>query len=87
MKKPEGTIDLIGTGMQLGLGIIDLVKEFSPSPEQRSINKKNRKIKVAVRRLKHRFRNVPVETYVKINFANETEQEQQNIINYIKPLL
>lgn len=84
MKKPDGTIDLIGSGMQLGIGIIDLVKEFSPSPEQREMNRRKRKINVAVRRLRHRFKNVPVEIYVKVNFSELTEEEQQGITAYLK---
>lgn len=87
MKKPDGTIDLIGSSVQLGLGIVDLVKEFAPGPEVRAERRKKRKIKVAIRQLKGRFKKVALETYVKVNFAEYTQTEQTEIINYIKPLL
>ncbi len=87
MKKPDGTLDLIGSGMQLGLGIVDLVKELAPSAEQRDDNRKQRKIRIAIRRLTHRFKNVPVDTYVKVNFAEYTIEAQQEITAYIKSAL
>lgn len=87
MRKPDGTIDLIGAGMQIGLGVIDLVKEFSPSPNQREQNRKDRKIRVAVRRLRHRFKATPVDLYVKVNFGEYSVEEQQTITAYIKSQL
>lgn len=84
MKKPDGTIDLIGSSVQLGLGIVDLIKELAPSPEVREERRGKRKVKVAVRQLKGRFKNVDVETYVKVNFGEYSEEKQQYITNYLK---
>lgn len=80
MRKPDGTIDLIGGGMNLVSQVIGLVTEFAP-------DKKQRKINVAIRRLKHRFKNVPVDTYVKVNFSEYTLEAQQEITTYIKSAL
>lgn len=87
MRKPDGAIDLIGTGLQLGLGIVDLVKEFAPSEEQRDDNRRKRKIKVAIRQLKHRFKNTPVDVYVNVNFAGYTEEARKEITTFIKSTL
>lgn len=87
MKKPDGNIDLVGTGMQLGLGIVDLIKEFAPSADVREQNRKNRKIRTAIRRLKHKFRETPVDLYVKVNFSNYSLPEQQEITEYIQSQL
>ena len=87
MRTPNGNIDLIGSGLQLGLGIVDLVKELAPAPEQRFENRKLRKINVAVRRLKHRFKNTPVDVYVNVNFAEYTEDARKEITLYIKSQL
>lgn len=87
MKTPEGGIDLIGTGMQIGLGVIDLVKTFAPTPEERESNRKNRKIRVAIRRLKHRFKNEPTELYVSVNFPELSPEQQVIMVNYINAAL
>ena len=87
MRKPDGTIDLIGSSIQLGLGIIDLVKEFAPTAEVREDNRKQRKIKVAIRQLKHRFKNVPVDVYVTANFGGYTEEAKKEIVSFIKSAL
>lgn len=84
MKQPNGGIDLIGTGMQLGLGIVDLIKEFAPDAEQREDMRRKRLIKVAIRQLKHRYKGTKVDVYVKVNFANYTEDAQLEIIDYIR---
>lgn len=80
MYKPDGTIDLIGGGMNLVSQVFGLVTEFAP-------DKKTRKINVAIRRLKHRFKNTPVDLYVKVNFAEYTLEAQQEITAYIKSAL
>lgn len=87
MKTPEGTVDLIGTGMQIGLGVIDLVKTFAPTADQRAENRKQHKINVAIRRLKHRFKRVPVEAYVKVNFPEMTENERLELITMLRSTL
>lgn len=80
MRKPDGTIDLIGGGMNLVSQVIGLVTEFAP-------DKKQRKINVAIRRLKHRFKSTPVDVYVKVNFSEYTLEAQQEITTYIKSAL
>lgn len=84
MKKPDGTIDLIGGSIQLGLGVVDLIKEFSPSPEQRKFNKRQRRIRVAIRQLKHRFKDSNVEGYVKVNFSDFEEVDFANTLAFIQ---
>lgn len=84
MKNPDGSIDLIGTGLQVWLGTIDLIKEFGPTPEVREDNRRQRKIRVAIRRLKGKFKSTPVDVYVKVNFAGYTEEAQAEITKYIK---
>lgn len=80
MKNPDGTIDLIGSAMQLGSGIVSLVQEFAPEPAQRKIN-------IAIRRLRHRFKKVPVETYVKVNFPELTKEGRTELIQELKEVL
>lgn len=80
MKKPDGTIDFIGGAMNLTSQIIGLVTEFSP-------DKKQRKINVAIRRLKHRFKNVPVANYVNVNFTEFTEREREELIAMLQATL
>lgn len=87
MKQPNGGIDLIGTGMQLGLSIIDLIKEFAPDAEQREDIRRKRLIRVAIRRLNTRYKTTPVDVYVKVNFATYTEQAQAEIIDYIRSVI
>lgn len=76
MKNPNGTIDIVGSALLLGNGIISLVQEFAP-------DKKQRKINVAIRRLKRKFKAVPVATYVNVNFSDYSEAERAEIINLI----
>jgi len=80
MRKPDGTIDLIGSAMTLGSGIVSLINELAPDKAQRKIN-------VARRRLKHRFKNVPIETYVNVNFRELNEEDRANLIAELRALL
>lgn len=80
MKKPDGTIDIIGSAMALGSGIVSLINEFAPDKAERKIN-------VAIRRLKHRFKNVPIETYVNVNFNELSQGDRDNLILEFKALL
>lgn len=80
MKKPDGTIDLIGGGMNLVSQVLGLVTEFAP-------DKKQRKINVAIRRLKHKFKTTPVDVYVKVNFSEYTEEAQTEIITLLRSTL
>lgn len=76
MKKPDGTLDIVGSALMLGNGIVSLVKQFAP-------DKKQRKINVAIRRLTHRFKAVQVATYVDINFSEYPALERAEIANLI----
>lgn len=80
MKKPGGTIDLIGSGLLVAHDIASLVNEFAP-------DKKQRKINVAIRRLKHRWKNVEVEIYVDVNFSEYSEAERKQITAEIRDIV
>lgn len=87
MKKPDGTADLIGGGIQLLNNVIGLVNDFAPDKDTRAQNRKNRKVKVAIRQLKGRFKTSPVEPYVRVNFSNLPEEEVINLIAYIRGVI
>ena len=88
MNTPEGQVDLFGTGMQLGSELLSLIAQLSPTPEERKLNKAQRKLNVAIRRLKHkRFRHVPIAVYIKANFGELSDIEEANVIAYVKELL
>ena len=80
MKKPDGTIDLIGGGMNLVSQVLGLVTEFAP-------DKKQRKINVAIRRLKRRFKTTPIDIYVRVNFSEYTLAAQEEIITLLRSTL
>lgn len=84
MKKPDGTIDLIGAGIGLLTEGIGLITEFAPDKSQREQNRKNRKVRVAIRQLTKRFKTANVEAYIKVNFANLPEEEIANLVAYVR---
>jgi hypothetical protein len=84
MKKPDGSIDLIGGGIQLLNNITSLVVDFAPDAETRKQNRTQHKIKVAIRQLKNRFKTSAVSDYVNVNFADLGAPERENIIAYLR---
>ena len=87
MRKPDSTIDIIGSSFQLANGVIGLINDFKLSPEQRDSNRKKRKARVAIRQLKKRFKTVSVASYVKVNFSEYSEEEQNEIVGYISEIV
>lgn len=87
MKKPDGTIDLIGGGIQLLNNISSLIVDFAPDAETRKQNRTQHKVKVAIRQLKNRFKTSSVSDYVNVNFANLEEKERENIIAYVRGIV
>ena len=80
MKQPTGGLDIAGSAIMLGSDILSIIKDNMPTREERKVN-------VGLRRLKHRFKNVPIEVYVKANFDYANEERQLEIINYYKSIL
>ena len=86
MKAPDGTIDLIGTGLNLGLAITGLIKDFSPDADTRKANRLRRRVNVAIRRFKHKYKGRSVESYVNLNFSDYDQFTKDNIIIELKQL-
>ena len=80
MKQPDGTTDIIGTGMLIGSEILGIIKDNMPT-------KHERKVIVGLRRLKNRFKEVPVDVYVRANFDDCTEERQLELITYYRSIL
>lgn len=81
MKQPNGTIDIIGSALQLGNGIVELI-QLIPKADP-----KQRKIKIAIRRLKNRFKGADIDLYVKVNFSEYSEDEQAQIAELLKSMV
>lgn len=80
MRTPTGTIDIVGSSLEIGETILGLIKDNMPTREERKVN-------IGLRRLKHRFKHVPIDVYVRANFDYCTEERQIEIINYYKGIL
>lgn len=80
MKQPTGGLDVAGSVIMLGSDILSIIKDNMPTREERKVN-------VGLRRLKRRYKDVPIEVYVKANFDYATEERQMEIINYYKSIL
>jgi len=87
MKAPDGTIDLIGSGMALASGIVGLVKDFSPDADTRKANRLRRRVNLAIRRFKHKYKGRNIESYVNLNFSDYDQFTKDNIILELKSLL
>jgi hypothetical protein len=87
MKAPDGTIDLLGSGFMLANNILGLVTEFAPDKDTRKANRKQRMIRVAIRRLTHKYKGADVSLYVKANFSEFTEEEQKETTDYITQII
>lgn len=80
MKTPTGSLDIVGGSLMLASDILSVIKDNMPTREERKVN-------VGLRRLKRRYKDVPIEVYVKANFDYATEERQLEIINYYKSIL
>jgi hypothetical protein len=80
MRKSDGTLDIIGSAMQIGSGIINLIAANQPTPQEKRINK-------AVRKLRHRNKSEKVIDYVKANFSDYTEEQRDNVYNEIRAIV
>ena len=81
MKKPNGNIDLsavVELAANVGVELIKLIPKTDP---------KQRKIKIAIRRLKHRFKGADIDSYVKVNFAEYSQEEQAQIADLLKSVV
>lgn len=81
MKKPNGAIDIIGSALQLGSGVVELIKLIP------KVDPKQRKIKIAIRRLKNRFKGANIDLYVKVNFSEYSEEDRTEIAELLKSVV
>jgi hypothetical protein len=87
MKAPDGTIDLIGTGLNLGLAITGLIGQLSPDADTRKARRLRRRIKVAKYALKHGFKGSNITSYVALNFSDYPADIQANVVETLTDLI
>ena len=81
MKQPNGNIDLSAVIELASVGFVELIKLIPKA------DPKQRKIKIAIRRLKNRFKGADIDLYVKVNFAEYSEKECTEIANLLRSVV
>lgn len=87
MKAPDGTIDVIATGLNLGLAITGLIGQLSPDAETRKARRLRRRIRVAKYQLKHGYKGSNIRVYVNTHFSDYDKAEREDIIEQLASLI
>ncbi len=87
MKTPIDIGAAINGTIEIGKGIIGLIGELSPDEATRKANRFKRLLRKAERQLKHKYKGMPVHTYVTVHFWEFEPERMLEAEAYLKDVI